>query len=134
MMFKFLIGAHESSSGCVFAIPKAVWDSWQRHLGAPEFVERGDGTYRLAVSNEVLGVQPAAWIYVFDVDESETTSPNSLNLWRVIATDAEAMSHYALKVAPDAALEEGGAVDRLAATIRGRLAPFLPGLLEPMDG
>jgi hypothetical protein len=23
-----------------------VWDSWQRHLGAPELVKRGDGTYR----------------------------------------------------------------------------------------
>jgi len=130
MMFKFQIGAHASSAGCVLAIPRSVWDSWQRHLGAPELVERGDGTWQLAASDEVLGVQPAAWIYVFDINESETNSPNGLELWRIIATDAEAMSHYALSVAPDAALEEGGAVDRLAATIRGRLAPFLPDLLK----
>jgi len=128
MMFKFRIGAHESSAGCVFAIPKAVWDSWQRHLGAPDLVERGDGTWRLAVDDN--DDEPAAWIYVFDLDESETTSPNMMNLWRVIATDADSLGHYALNVASDAALAQGGAVDNIAATIRARLLPYLPELAD----
>lgn len=127
MMFKFQIGAHEASAGCVFAIPKSVWDSWQKHLGAPDLIERGDDTWQLAVTSEVVE-KPAAWIYVFDIDESESNSPNDLVLWKVIATDAAAMSHYALTVAPDAALEQGGAADNIAVRIRQRLLPYLPEL------
>ncbi|WP_319803838.1 PDDEXK family nuclease [Dermacoccus barathri] len=126
MMFKFRIGEHESSAGCVFAIPKAVWDSWQRHLGAPALVPNRDGTWRLAVQEPDKEV--SAWIYVFDLDESETESPNSLQLWRVIGTNASSLAHYAINVAPDAALAAGGSVDNIAATIRGRLLPFLPEL------
>lgn len=33
MLLKFQIGADEGSAGCVLALPAAVWDSWQRHLG-----------------------------------------------------------------------------------------------------
>lgn len=128
MMFKFQIGAHSSSAGCVFAIPKAVWDSWQRHLGAPDLVEQSDGTYRLAVSQD-QGERPAAWIYVFDLDVSDMNSPNDITLWRVIATDAPSLSHYALSVAPDAALAQGGAVDNIAASIRARLVRYMPELV-----
>lgn len=72
--------------------------------------------------------RPPAWIYVLDLDVSDTTSPNNLDVWRVIATDAKSISHYALDLAPEAALEEGGSVDRLLATIRGRLVTYLPEL------
>jgi hypothetical protein len=130
MMFKFQIGAHPSSAGCVFAIPKPVWDSWQRHLAAPDLVDRGDGTWRLGESSdEVDGGTVPAWIYVLDLDVSENVSPNTLDIWRVIATDAASMSHYALDLAPQAALEEGGSVDRILSTIRGRLMPLLPELI-----
>lgn len=129
MMFKFQIGAHASSAGCVFAIPKPVWDSWQRHLAAPELVDRGDGTWRLGESSdEVDEGDVPAWIYVLDLDVSSTESPNNLGIWKVIATDAASMSHYALDLAPQAALEEGGSVDRLLSTIRTRLAVLLPEL------
>lgn len=128
MMFKFQIGAHESSAGCVFAIPKAVWDSWQRHLGAPDLVQNADGTWRLAMDSSED--EPAAWIYVFDLEESETSSPNEMRLWKVIATDAQSLSHYALTVAPDAALAQGGAADKIAAAIRARLLPYLPELAD----
>lgn len=128
MMFKFQIGAHTSSAGCVFAIPKAVWDSWQRHLGAPDLVRQRNGTYRLAVARATTK-QPAAWIYVFGLDVSDTATPNAVNIWRIIATDAASLSHYALSVAPDAALAQGGAVDNIAASVRARLAPYLPELV-----
>lgn len=128
MMFKFQIGAHPSSAGCVFAIPRSVWNSWQRHLGAPDLVEQADGTWRLAVSDEGEATRPAAWIYVFDLDEQGGASPNDLVLWRAIATDAASLSHYALVVAPDAALAQGGAVDNILSTIRTRLLKFLPEL------
>ena len=63
MMFKFQLGSHGRSAGCVFAIPEAVWDSWQRHLGKPELIAVGDGTFRLAQADD--GETPTAWIYVF---------------------------------------------------------------------
>lgn len=128
MMFKFQIGAHASSAGCVFAIPKAVWDSWQRHLGAPDLVRQRSGTYRLAVAG-APAKRPAAWIYVFDLDVSDTATPNAVNIQLIIATDAASLSHYALSVAPDAALAQGGAVDNIAASVRARLALYLPELV-----
>lgn len=127
MLFKFQIGAHPTSAGCVFAIPRPVWDSWQRHLAGPQFVERGDGTWQLGESSpEVTNGKPPAWICVLDLDVSDAASPNDLNVWRVIGTDAKSISHYALDLAPQAALEEGGSVDRLMSTIRARLASYLP--------
>lgn len=129
MMFKFQIGAHGSCAGCVLAIPKAVWDSWQRHLGGPELVDFGDGTHRLAVEGVEHNPNPPAWIYVFDVDVSQEESPNNIVLWRVIGTDAAAVSHFALDVAPQSALEEGGSVDRILENLRRRLGQWLPELL-----
>ncbi|MEV4535397.1 hypothetical protein AB0J82_16355 [Asanoa sp. NPDC049518] len=127
MMFKFQIGAHPHSAGCVFAIPRPVWDSWQRHLAAPDLVERPDGTWQLGESDQAaMSERPPAWIYVLDLDVSADESPNQLGVWRVIATDARSMSHYALDLAPAAALEEGGAVDRLMSTIGARLSAVLP--------
>jgi Restriction endonuclease NotI len=124
MMFKFQIGSHEHAAGCVFAIPTAVWDSWQRHLGKPELVTAPDGTYRLAVEHDET--DPASWIYVFDLDVSADASPNQLSVTNVIGTSAQALSHYALDVAPRAALEEGSSADRLLATIQLRLGQYLP--------
>lgn len=131
MMFKFQIGAHEHSAGCAFAIPRPVWDSWQRHLAAPDLVERGDGTWQLGQSDTLTtDGRPPAWLYVLDLDVSDTDSPNNLGIWRVIATDARSMSHYALDLAPEAALEEGGSVDRLMSTIRARLSAYLPEVVQ----
>ena len=53
MMFKFELGRHARCVGCVLAIPKAVWDSWQRHLGAPELSVEADGTYRLLTPGRI---------------------------------------------------------------------------------
>jgi hypothetical protein len=53
-------------------------------------------------------------------------APNEIKLVKVIGTDAAALSHFALDVAPEAALEQGGSVDRLLDTIRGRLGQYLP--------
>lgn len=132
MMFKFQIGAHDTSAGCVLAIPRAVWEGWQKHLGRPDLIEYGDGTWRLAQNDQSPIVDPPAWIYVFDTVLSDTQTPNVLELWRVIGTDAAALSHYTLDVAPEAALEAGGSVDRLRDTITLRLAKYLPELRKTL--
>jgi hypothetical protein len=129
MMFKFQLGTHERSAGCVFAIPEAVWDSWQRHLGRPDLVPLDDGTHRLAVEGDES--DPTSWIYVFDLDVSDQVSPNRLHMKKVIGTSAAALSHYALDVAPQAAMVSGGAADQLLDSIRLRLSRFLPEFKAP---
>ena len=128
MMVKFQIGNHEQAAGCVFAISQSVWDSWQRHLARPELVPHSDGTVRLARPSAYLREPPPAWIYVFDIQSSPDASPNRLSLATVIGTDAPSLSHYALDVAPAAALAEGGSIDRLRATIASRLSAYFPEL------
>ncbi|MFJ7195792.1 MULTISPECIES: hypothetical protein [unclassified Streptomyces] len=125
MMFKFQVGAHDTSAGCIFAVPRAVWDSWQKHLGGPGLIEAPDGTWRLSKPGADLSNTPRSWIYVFDTEVSSTQTPNNLDLWRVIGTDAATLSYFALEVAPEAALEAGGSVDRLRDTITQRLGQYL---------
>ena len=127
MMFKFQIGAHGASAGCVLAIPEAVWDSWQRFLGKPELIPAEDGTWRLlgTPSDE----RPPAWIYVFDLATHTGLTPNPVQLKKVIGTTAAALSHFALDVAPEAALEAGGSVDNLLETIKARLMRFDPDIV-----
>jgi hypothetical protein len=126
MMFKFQLGSHGGAAGCVLAIPSAVWDSWQRHLGKPDLIDHGDGTFRLTTPDQIHSEHPPAWIYVFELDVSAEITPNEIKLVKVIGTDAQALSHFALDVAPEAALEQGGSVDRLLDTIQSRLAEYLP--------
>ena len=130
MMFKFQLGLHERSAGCIFAVPQAVWDSWQRHLGQPELLHRADGTSRLAVPEEI-DAPSKSWIYVFDVEVSSTTSPNVLVLNQAISTSAAALSHYALARAPAAAMEPGGAADKLIESVESRLGLYLPEFKRP---
>ena len=55
--------------------------------------------------------------------------PNQIALRKVIATSAAAVGHYALKVAPDAAVSGSGSADRVLATIRRRLSLWWPELV-----
>ncbi len=127
MMLKFQIGADESCAGCVLALPVSVWDSWQKHLGKPEMKLLSDGTFRLRHSaDKAAGNRIPAWIYVFDLDSSGSRTPGPIRLRQTIGTDAEAVSYYALKVAPEAATAGSGSADRVLNTIRRRLAKWWP--------
>ncbi len=134
IMLKFQIGAHASCAGCVLAIPLSVWDSWQKHLGKPDLHSRGDGTFELkAFSRKGSRKRVPAWIYVFDIAVSRTQSPNPLRICKVIATDADSISHYALKVAPEVAIAAGGSADRIRATILRRLGTWWPELANEQE-
>ncbi len=129
-IMKFQIGTEETCAGCVLAIPLAVWDSWQRHLGRPELRANPDGTFALEhpTGAGVAGRVPA-WIVVFDIDSGNQRSPNPIAITKVIGTDADSVSYYALKVAPEAAIAPGGSVDRLQMAIRRRLSTWWPDLV-----
>jgi len=131
MMLKFQVGAHESSVGCVLALPAAVWDSWQRHLGKPELVSQPDQTFALRRPGAVLsGDHVSAWIFVFDIAADATTSPNPIVIQKAIATDAESIAYFPTTVAPEAAIG-GASSTNLMLSIRRRLAVYLADLAPP---
>lgn len=127
MMLKFQIAGHGLCAGCVFAIPASVWDSWQRHLGAPELSLLPNGDFALLRPGQSVPAAPA-WIYVFDIVASAEKTPNNIALQKVVVTDTESMSYFAFKLAPEFALAEGGAVDRLFLSLQRRLSEVWPHL------
>lgn len=132
MMFKFHVGAQSDCAGVVLAIPIAVWQSWQHHLGKPDLQELGGYStlYRPDAPANDTGHVPA-WIYVYDLETSTSVTPSPLRILNRIATDADSISHYALKVAPQAAISEGGSVSLLPIRIRQRILRVWPSFALP---
>lgn len=127
-MFKFQLGQHEQCAGCVLAIPQSVWDSWQRHLGAPELKVEADGTYSLLAPGRLRAEFCPAWIYVFEPDVSAGVTPSPIVMKRMIGTDAPSISHWALEVAPAAALSNIDAEAGFLSALSRRLKLFWPEL------
>jgi len=132
MLMKFRLASQGSCAGVAFAIPAAVWDSWQRHLSAPILAPAVDGTYRLALDPAESSVN--AWIYVFDLDAESPITPNPIVINKIIHTNSEAVAHFAFKAAPDAILAEGGSGSLVVDVIRTRLATWWPELGPPKRG
>jgi hypothetical protein len=130
MMFKFQLGQHDRCAGCVLAIPQAVWDSWQRHLGAPDLQAEPDGTYRLLAPGHPPPEPCPAWIYVFDPDAAAEVTPSPIVIGKMIGTDATSISHWALEVAPAAALSNIDAEAGFLAGLSRRLKLFWPELAK----
>jgi hypothetical protein len=129
MLLKFRLAGQGACAGATLAIPAAVWDSWQRHLGAPILAPAADGTFRLAADPSEADTK--SWIYVFDIDTNSKKSPAPIVIKKIIGTDSDAVAHFAFKVAPDAVLAEGGAGSLVVEVIRARLAAWWPELGPP---
>lgn len=136
IMFKFQITRRESSAGCILALPRPVWDSWQPFLGAPVLVDLGDGTHALQ-DPRADGASPSFddnaapnWIYVFDIAEEPPAdgSPTAVDVQLVIATDAPTLSRLALDVAPANAIGSGAEDDSVLAALHRRTRAFFPGI------
>jgi hypothetical protein len=133
MMLKFRIGSREPSAGCVLALPRSVWDSWQRHLGGPLLSRLSSGVFVLRKPRHSgMSHRDRNWIVVFDLESASRKSPNPIRIEKVIATDPESMSHYALTVAPECAITEAGATDSLSSRIRGRISLWWPELVDSL--
>lgn len=131
MMFKFQLGQHDRCAGCVLAIPQAVWDSWQHHLGAPKLSKATDGTWRLLPPPGHSVPNPCpAWLYVFEPDDKAETTPSPIAVRSVIGTDAPSISYWALDVAPTAALTNISAEAGFLAALSRRLKEFWPELAK----
>jgi hypothetical protein len=133
-VFKFQLGLHDRCAGTVLALPTAVWNTWQRHLGAPPLVPslHDPLLHRLPKPEGVSLTESAtAWILVFDTDIESGTSPNPLRVDKVIQTDTPTLLHYAFDVAPEAALG-AGATDRLYLDICSKVLTWWPELDQPL--
>ena len=127
MMLKFQLGMHPRSIGTSLAIPQSVRDSWQPHLGRPDLVSRGDGTYALQHPDTGdAGVR--AWICVFDIDTRSTMHPSPIVVRRTIATDAASVARYALEEVPSHAFSNPEAAGTVVAAIHRRLSEWWPDL------
>lgn len=132
MMFKFQIGAQQDCAGCVLAISEAVWDSWQHHLGRPDLLQIGDVFALVEPGREWAGHIPA-WIFVYDLDAASGVTPNPLRIVKRIATDADSIGYYALKLAPQTAISEGGSISFLPQRIKQRIKMWWPEFGERMS-
>lgn len=132
IMFKFQLGQHPRCAGCVLALPVSVWNSWQPHLGAPQLREHGDGTYDLFRPQETRPGHVPAWIYAFGLDAESAHTPSPINIGTVIATSAPALAHYALDVAPAAAVENIASATGMLVLARRRIQQFWPELARTL--
>ena len=130
MMLKFQLGVHPRSVGTALAIPQAVWDSWQPHLGRPRLVPQANGTHALpgpATKDNDL----RAWIYVFDINAASDVQPNPIIVRREIATSAASIAYHALEEVPARAFSEAGTSSTIVVAIHRRLAAWWPDLEAP---
>lgn len=130
-MLKFQLGSHPQCAGSVLALPRSVWDSWQRHLGQPELAETSEGGHELRDPSAGDWQAPTAWIYVFDLIAGQEVTPSPLVVEKRIATDSESMAYFALKVAPEAAVGDPRSIGRVLARVRQRLELWWPELWLP---
>jgi hypothetical protein len=132
MMFKFQLGQHGRCAGCVLAIPQAVWESWHRHLGGPILTPEPDGRFSLLAPGQRRAATPPAWIYVFSPDATAPVTPSPIVVFKMIATDVAAMSHWALEVAPMAALTNIDSATGMLSLLARRLRGLWPELAQTM--
>lgn len=125
ILFKLRFGHQPDCAGCILALPQAVWDSWQPHLGAPKLAQLADGTWQIAGSSPITPKQPG-WIYLFDINAQSDVTPNPISVTHEIRIDSETLSRLAFTVAPELAMEHIGGDAGLKATIRRRMASFWP--------
>ena len=127
MMLKFQLGVHPRSVGTALAVPRAVWDSWQPHLGRPDLVSNDDGTHALR-HPDVSDAGVRAWILVFDLDAGSSLHPNPIVVTRTIATDAASIARYALEDVPRHVFSDTDDGDTFVAAIHRRLSAWWPEL------
>jgi hypothetical protein len=124
-LFKFQLAAHGECAGCVLAIPKSVWKSWQPHLGGPELERQPDGTFRVKGTPLRAG---RGWILVFEVAADNERTPNPISITRAIQADADVLFDLTFKKAPAEAAEFLNLKDSVRGIIRRRIAAYWPAL------
>lgn len=90
-----------------------------------------DGTFSLVAPGQKRPSPVPAWIYVFAPDSTATDTPSPIVISKMIATDVKAMTHWALEVAPLAAL--GNIDSGLLVLLERRLRRLWPELAATLQ-
>ena len=125
IMIKFQL-ARGAAAGTVLALPRAVWDSWQPFLGAPEV--RADGSGDLTLAGPATGGLNA-FICIFDLDASAVATPSDISPVRIeafIRVSPEQLARHAFREVPRRMLASLSDDDPIMASIRARLARWWP--------
>lgn len=136
MLLKFRLASDGSAAaGTVLALPRAVWDSWQPFLGAPELDDEGDGVKRLRPSPGLVEEPaPNAFICVFDLDAESTEAISPVQMDLVIRVTPERMAHHAFTEVPASILRSVQSDDSVLSRIRARLGLHWPAFRSPSAG
>jgi len=135
IMVKFKLDGDPLCAGGVLALPRAVWNSWQRHLGGPSLIPIDEDCFeisskgsrgRLAKRADVSGSK----IYVLDFVYDRNYSPASIDVGSVIITTVERLLEQAFMRVPQILVSKDGAVNTVMPTIRRRLRYVWPGFAD----
>lgn len=126
MLLKFrLAGDGSAASGTVLALPRAVWDSWQPFLGAPEIEDEDENTKRFKVAGPDEP-QINAFICVFDLDASSPDSISPVNIDYFIRVSPERLTHHAFTEVPATILHALQTQENVLSRIKLRLGEVWP--------
>ncbi len=121
MILKVRMARQHRGTGFVIVLPLPVWDSWQRHLGAPSLSEKA--VVKLDDPNDTASTSEEAtraWIVVFDVDHGSREKPQPLRIVKRVATSERALLHYTFIAAADKGIE-AGVIERFRQTLSERV-------------
>ncbi len=119
MLFKFRLAGQGACAGAAWryrppfgTVGSAIWPlqflpSCRRYVPASPRTSEAD---------------TKAWIYVFDIDTASKKVPTPIVISKIIATDADAVAHFAFKAAPMPCSPKVGQV-RWSSTSSGRGSP-----------
>jgi DNA modification methylase len=135
MMIKFQLSTSAAAAGTVLALPRAVWDSWQPFLGAPELIPTDRG---YMVIKEAPESALNSYICIFDLDAS-AGDPNPdatgvagardispVRIDSYIKVDPQTLAHHAFTEVPKQMLSTISGMDVIMTSIRARLARWWP--------
>lgn len=127
-LLKFELSKEGAAAGTVLAIPQSVWDSWQPFLGRPaiEHVKGIDFRIRGSDNNRYHGTN--AWIFVFDLDATNSRPISPINITAKIRVSATDLIEHAFVNVPKNMLHWTKSDDALLVRIRARIQRALPTL------
>ena len=119
MMLKFKLAGEGAAAGSVLAVPRAVWESWQPFLGAPDLADiQGDGS-------------GSAFLCIFDTQGDDPAPISPVIIERLVKVSPDTLVKSVFTEVPDHILHAISASDSILTTIRGRLGKWWTGFVVP---